>query len=66
MIKYCIGDKVRVVAVVDYVGEYLRPYIGRIGVVRKTGDGTSIENMISVQFGHKQHDAFWPEELELL
>jgi len=65
--KLKVGDRVKVVRDSDPVANPIDPvYMGKIGMVTRSGDGTTVENMVSVKFPSGAHDAFWPEELELV
>jgi hypothetical protein len=57
-----IGAVVKVVRSVDEGCPAER--IGEIGTVVKTGDGSTLDNMVSVKFADGENDAYWPEELE--
>jgi len=64
--KLKVGDHVKVVQEADSVANPIdRVYMGKIGMVTWSGDA-SVDNMVSVKFPGGAHDAFWPEELELV
>lgn len=59
-----IGDLVKIVSCSDSSVPALN--LGKIGIVTKLGDGSSVEEMITVRFVSGWQDSFWPEELEFI
>ena len=58
------NDRVKVVNCCDKAVPINPEFMGQIGTVVQTGNGTKIAEMIVVEFNNKKHDSFWPEELE--
>ncbi len=61
-----VNDRVKVVASAELDGECCIDHlIGMTGTVIKTGNGVSVDDMVSVKLnGPEGKDAFWPEELQ--
>lgn len=56
-----IGDIVKIVSCADSSIPALN--LGKTGVIIKIGDGSSVEEMITVRFSSGWQDSYWPEEL---